>query len=317
MITIPSAETAIKFHCEKCDFNCSKQSNYEKHLSTRKHKTNYNELQKEEEKMPKKYECICGKEYIHRQGLYVHKKKCTYEPPKKPKLYEKNKLYEKEDIMDVLIKENHEFKNIIIEVVKNNAELQKQNHEFQLKMMEMCKKGNNINTNTNNSYNNNKTFNLQFFLNEQCKDAMNLTEFVDSMTLEFSDLEDVGKLGYVEGISKIMIRKLNEMDIYKRPIHCSDAKREIMYVKEDNVWEKEKNSNQHIRKAIKRVTHKNGGLLVPWSLENPNCMNLDHHLNDVYLRMMGQSMGGSGEFVDNENKIMKKIAKAVFIDKNS
>jgi hypothetical protein len=144
---------------------------------------------------------------------------------------------------------------------------------------------------------------------------MNLTEFVDSMTLEFSDLEDVGKLGYVEGISKIMIRKLNEMDIYKRPIHCSDAKREIMYVKEHNVWEKEKNSNEHIRKAIKRVTHKNGGLLVPWSLENPNCMNLDHHLNDVYLRMMGQSMGGSGEFVDNENKIMKKIAKAVFIDK--
>ena len=309
------AKTAIKFHCEKCDFNCSKQSNYEKHLSTRKHKTNYNELQKEEEKMPKKYECICGKEYIHRQGLYVHKKKCTYEPPKKPKLYEKNKLYEKEDIMDVLIKENHEFKNIIIEVVKNNAELQKQNHEFQLKMMEMCKKGNNINTNTNNSYNNNKTFNLQFFLNEQCKDAMNLTEFVDSMTLEFSDLEDVGKLGYVEGISKIMIRKLNEMDIYKRPIHCSDSKREIMYVKHENVWEKEKNSNEHIRKAIKRVTHKNGGLLVPWSLENPNCMNLDHHLNDVYLRMMGQSMGGSGEFVDNENKIMKKIAKAVFIDK--
>jgi len=215
-------------------------------------------------------------------------------------------LYEKNDIVDVLMKENKDFKNIIVDLVKSNTDLQKQ-------MLEVCKKGNNINT--NNSYNNNKTFNLQFFLNEQCKDAMNLTEFVDSMTLEFSDLEDVGKLGYVEGISKIMIRKLNELDIYKRPIHCSDAKREIMYVKEHNVWEKEKNSNEHIRKAIKRVTHKNGGLLVPWSLENPNCMNLDHHLNDVYLRMMGQSMGGSGEFVDSENKIMKKIAKAVFIDK--
>jgi hypothetical protein len=195
-----------------------------------------------------------------------------------------------------------------MELVKNNGDLQKQ-------MLEVCKNTNTtiINNSQNNSHN--KTFNLQFFLNEQCKDAMNLTEFVDSMELEFSDLEDVGKLGYVEGISKIMIRKLNELDIYKRPIHCSDAKREIMYVKEDNVWEKEKNTNDHIRKAIKRVTHKNSGMLVPWSLENPNCMKYDHHLNDVYIRMMGQSMGGSGEFVDNENKIMKKIAKAVFIDK--
>jgi hypothetical protein len=305
-----------KFMCEVCHYGCRKESDFKKHLASLKHKNGNKPAIKETAIVAIDIKCArCNKQYKTNSGLWKHNKVCTYEPPKKPKLYEKNKLYEKEDIMDVLIKENHEFKNIIIEVVKNNAELQKQNHEFQLKMMEMCKKGNNINT--NNSYNNNKTFNLQFFLNEQCKDAMNLTDFVDSMELEFSDLEDVGKLGYVEGISKIMIRKLNEMDIYKRPIHCSDAKREIMYVKEDNVWEKEKNSNQHIRKAIKRVTHKNGGLLVPWSLENPNCMNLDHHLNDVYLRMMGQSMGGSGEFVDNENKIMKKIAKAVFIDKNS
>ena len=217
-------------------------------------------------------------------------------------------IKDKDSVIDLLINENKDFKNIIMELVKNNGDLQKQ-------MLEVCKKTNTtiFNNSQNNSHN--KTFNLQFFLNEQCKDAMNLTDFVDSMTLEFSDLEDVGKLGYVDGISKIMIRKLNELDIYKRPIHCSDAKREIMYVKEHNVWEKEKNSNEHIRKAIKRVTHKNGGLLVPWSLENPNCMNLDHHLNDVYLRMMGQSMGGSGEFVDNENKIMKKIAKAVLIDK--
>jgi hypothetical protein len=311
MITKSDAETSLKFMCDKCDFKCSKQSNYEKHLTTRKHKNNYNELQIEEEKMPKKYDCICGKMYNHRQGLYVHKKKCDYKPPKK------HKLYEKDDIVDVLMKENHEFKNIIIEVVKNNAELQKQNQEFQLQMLEICKKSNtnNNNNNVNTINSHNKTFNLQFFLNEQCKDAMNLTEFIDTMELEFSDLEDVGKLGYVEGISKIMIRKLNELDVYKRPIHCSDAKREIMYVKEDDVWEKEKNSNERIRKAIKRVTHKNSGMLVPWSLANPNCMNMEHHLNDVYIRMMGQSMGGRGEFVDNENKIMKKIAKAVLIEK--
>jgi hypothetical protein len=293
-----------QFVCSVCSISCAKNAEWLRHINTRKHKINESSIivDKIGEKSTL-IACKCGKKYKDRSGLWRHEKKCDYKPesPKKPKLYEKN------DIVDVLIKENENYKNMMLEMMKSNTDLQKQ-------MLEMCKNGVGGNYKSHNN-NHNKTFNLQFFLNEQCKDAMNLTEFVDSMTLEFSDLEDVGKLGYVEGISKIMIRKLNELDIYKRPIHCSDAKREIMYVKEHNVWEKEKNSNEHIRKAIKRVTHKNGGLLVPWSLENPNCMNLDHHLNDVYLRMMGQSMGGSGEFVDNENKIMKKIAKAVFIDK--
>ena len=293
-----------QFVCSVCSISCAKNAEWLRHINTRKHKINESSVNVD--KIGEKstlIACKCGKKYKDRSGLWRHEKKCDYKPesPKKPKLYEKN------DIVDVLIKENENYKNMMLEMMKSNTDLQKQ-------MLEMCKNGVGGNYKSHNN-NHNKTFNLQFFLNEQCKDAMNLTDFVDSMTLEFSDLEDVGKLGYVEGISKIMIRKLNELDIYKRPIHCSDAKREIMYVKEHNVWEKEKNSNQHIRKAIKRVTHKNGGLLVPWSLENPNCMNLDHHLNDVYLRMMGQSMGGSGEFVDNENKIMKKIAKAVFIDK--
>ena len=192
--------------------------------------------------------------------LYTHKKNCTYEPEllSPPK---KHKLYEKEDIVDVLLKENLDFKNIILDLVKSNTDLQKQ-------MLEVCKQsgGNTINNNngsTNNSHN--KTFNLQVFLNEKCKDAMNLMDFVDSMSLELEDLEDVGKLGYVEGISGIIIKKLNQLDIYKRPIHCSDAKREIMYVKDDNIWEKENSTYDKLRKAIKRVTYKNSSLLGPWS----------------------------------------------------
>jgi hypothetical protein len=152
-------------------------------------------------------------------------------------------------------------------------------------------------------------------LNEQCKDAMNIMDFVDSMTLEFSDLEEVGKLGYVEGISNIIIRKLNEMDVYKRPIHCSDGKREIMYVKDDNVWEKENSTYDKLRKAIKYITKKNGDLMIPWSQENPACMNTSHPLNDTYIQIMNQAMGGKESFVESENKIMKKIAKAVLIDK--
>jgi hypothetical protein len=196
---------------------------------------------------------------------------------------------------------------IVIELIKSNTDLQKQ-------VLEVCK-----NSNTNNSINtinsHNKTFNLQVFLNEKCKDAMNIMDFVNSMTLELSDLEEVGNLGYVEGISNIMIRKLNELDVYKRPIHCSDAKREIMYVRDDNVWEKENNTYDKLRKAIKRVSFKNSSMLVPWSKEHPQCMNTQHHLNDVYIKMLGQAMGGRESFLESENKIMKKIAKAVLIDK--
>ena len=182
-------------------------------------------------------------------------------------------------------------------------------------MIDVCKTNNSTTIQHNNNNSNNKTFNMQFFLNEQCKDAMNIMDFVNSMTLEFSDLEDVGKLGYVEGISNIIIRKLNEMDIYKRPIHCSDGKREIMYVKDDNIWEKENSTYDKLRKAIKQVTYKNSSLLVPWSQKYPACMNNQHQLNDVYICLMGQAMGGKEEFVDSENKIMKRIAKAVLIAK--
>jgi hypothetical protein len=311
MELIHSPKFATKFMCEICDYKCRKESDFKKHLSSRKHKIGINPDIMELATVAKEIKCIrCGSQYKTNSGLWKHNKKCTFVPEPAPLLEKKPKLYEKEDIVDVLIKENLDFKNIILEVVKNNAELQKQNQEYQIQMMELYKKGNN----TVISNNNNKTFNLQVFLNEQCKDAMNIMDFVNSMTLELSDLEDVGKNGYVEGISSIIIKKLNELDIYKRPIHCSDAKREIMYVKDDNIWEKENSTYDKLRKAVKYVTHKNSALLVPWSHKYPACMNNQHHLNDVYIQMMGQAMGGKGEFVDSENKIMKKIAKAVLID---
>jgi hypothetical protein len=212
-----------------------------------------------------------------------------------------------------VVKNNTELQKQTSEVHKQNADLQKQNQEFQKQMMELYKTTSTTNIHQNNSHN--KTFNLQFFLNEQCKDAMNLMDFVNSMTLELSDLEEVGELGYVEGISNIIIRKLNELDIYKRPIHCSDGKREIMYVRDDNVWGKENSTYDKLRKAIKHVSHKNSSMLVPWSKEHPQCMNTQHHLNDVYVQMIGQAMGGRESFLESENKIMKKIAKAVLIDK--
>jgi hypothetical protein len=193
-----------------------------------------------------------------------------------------------------------------MELVKNNGDLQKQ-------MLDMCKNATTNNITTHN--NNNKTFNMQVFLNEKCKDAMNIMDFVNSMTLELSDLEDVGEVGYVEGISKIIIRKLNELDIYKRPIHCSDFKREIMYVKDMDVWSKENSTFDKLRKAIKYVTKKNSDLLIPWIQKYPAGMNIEHPQNDIYMRLMNQAMGGRESFIESENKIIKKISKAVQIDK--
>jgi hypothetical protein len=301
-----SPKLAKKFTCNCCNYACSKESDYRKHLATGKHNKLIN-VNRQLTQKSQNFICLtCSKEYKSNVGLWKHKKKCNIDENIKLSeltLLEKisNKNNEK---IDLLINENIDFKNIILELVKSNTELQKQ-------MIDVCK---NSNTTINN--NNNKTFNMQLFLNEQCKDAMNIMDFVNSMTLEFADLEAVGKLGYVEGISGIIIKKLNEMDVYKRPIHCSDAKREIMYVKDDNVWEKENSTYDKLRKAIKYVTKKNGDMLIPWSKMYPACMNTSHPLNDTYIQIMGQAMGGKEEFVDSENKIMKKIAKAVLIDKN-
>ena len=292
-----TTKTTLKFVCEICDYACCDKSNYTKHINTKKHKTRIFEQKTTETTEPTEpientNVCVyCNKHYKNRNGLWYHNKKC-------------GKQEDNENIMDIFIQENKDFKNIILELMKNNSDLQKQ-------MIDVCKTSNS----TVISNNNNKTFNLHFFLNEQCKDAMNIMDFVNSMTLEIADLEAVGKLGYVEGISGIIIKKLNEMDIYKRPIHCSDAKREIMFVKDDNVWEKENSTYDKLRKAIKYVTKKNSDMLIPWSKKNPACMNTSHPLNDTYIQLMGQAMGGKEEFVDSENKIMKKIAKAVLINK--
>ena len=145
---------------------------------------------------------------------------------------------------------------------------------------------------------------------------MNIMDFVNSMTLEFSDLEDVGKLGYVEGISNIIIKKLNEMDVYKRPVHCSDAKRDSLFVKDNDVWEKEGSGCDTLRRAIKYISKKNSDLLPAWSEENPASQNIYRKLNDDYIKMVLQAMGGSGDIETNENKIIKRISKAVMINKS-
>ena len=299
MLIKKSPKIAKEFRCETCNYKCSKESEYTKHTNTRKHQRLINVNHQIIEKSPI-FSCIvCGKEYKSNVGLWKHKKKCktvlSSEIPKTTPNQDENTILNELDM-----------KSLILELVKSNTELQKQ-------MLEVCKNSNTIINNNNNS--NNKTFNMQVFLNEKCKDAMNLTDFVNSMTLDFSDLEELGELGYVEGISRQMVRKLSEMDIYKRPIHCSDLKRETVYVRDNDVWEKETELYQKLRMAIKYITKKNGDLMIPWRNAHPQCMNLQHPLNDKYLGIMNQAMGGKGEFAESESKIIKKISRCVMIDK--
>ena len=292
MVTKKSPNSPKKFECLLCDYSCSKKSDFLKHEMSRKH---MERTIGDEKFADKDFTCEnCNKIYNSRNGLWKHKKKCSIEK-------------ENPDIVELLINENKEFKNVIIELLKNNSDLQ-------TKMFDVCKNSNINSNNTINSHN--KTFNLQLFLNEQCKDAMNIMDFVNTFQLQFSDFERIGEVGYVEGISKIIIDKLSEMDIYKRPIHCSDAKREIMYVKDKDVWEKENATNSKLRLAIRYISKKNSDMVRPWLLKHPGALYSDHHLSDAYQNMIIESMGGnSGTLEQCENKIIRKISKMVLIDK--
>ena len=304
-------KNAEMFSCEDCHFVCSKKSDWSRHISRPKHMRNCHTEKKTPTDISAKYICeSCNKIYKHASGLWKHSKICTIDK-------------KDNNTIQSILSDNEQFKQIILQVVKSNTELQKQHNEIQLQnselqkqMLEVCKNSNITNNiNTNNSHN--KTFNLQFFLNEQCKDAMNISDFVNSFDLQLSDLESVGELGYVEGMTKIFLDKLNSMDIYKRPIHCSDTKREILYVKDEDKWEKEKRNNPKLRDAIKHLSFKNMKLTNLWSNTYPESKNNESRLNDVYMKLVLQSTGGSGEIVESENKIIRRIAKEIFIDKNS
>jgi hypothetical protein len=313
-----SPNSLKKFVCELCEYKCSKKSDFEKHLTSNKHKSNKTE-DKCNLKFAKNVELtcnICNKIYKSRTGLWRHKKLCNFDETSI-----ENTIIEN-TIIDASSNEFKVLTNIVIELVKNNtelqkqtSELQKQNHDFQKQVLEICKNNNTTinNTNSNNiNTTNNKTFNLQLFLNEECKDAMNMSDFINSIELKISDLENIGKLGYVEGMSSIIIRELNDTDMYKRPVHCSDAKRETVYVKEENKWEKDNKETKQMIKAVRGVDKKNYKLLTSWKEMDPKCMDSKSNQCDKYMKIMSKVMDGD---IENVHKVIKKIAKEVVIEK--
>ncbi len=311
MITNKIQKSSCNFICENCHYTTCKLSQYERHLSTSKHKKIKNDNIISSNSSGK---CKCGKEYKFASGLSRHKKTCTYKETEIVNDTNSN------NIILTFMKEHSDLKNLVIEVIKNNSELQqqnsglqKQNQSFQEKVLDVCKNIQpNITTHTNSH---NKTFNLQFFLNEQCKDAMNITEFINSVSLSLNDLERVGSLGYVEGISSIIINELRSLDIYKRPMHCSDTKRETLYIKDEDKWEKESQENKKIKNVIKSVEHKNIKMINEWTKNNSAYKGSDDKDNDKYLNIVLESAGGIGDYEEKGNKIIKKIAKEIAIDK--
>lgn len=291
---------AEKFECSNCNFKCSKPSDWQRHIVTSKHKsrTILNEIT---QKSADAYTCHhCNKIYKARNSLWYHAKKCK---EKNTNNQEIMKYDNKDDLIQYLMKENAEMKQLVVDVCQK---------------IQPANVTNNIVNNTNNSVNkvNNKTFNLNVFLNEECKDAMNIMEFVDSLKLQISDLENVGKLGFVEGISNIIVKNLKALDVNKRPVHCSDSKREVMYVKDEDKWEKENNEKKKLRKAIKYIANKNSKILPEFKAKYPDCIHSDSKNSDHYNKLIIEAMGGPGDdHISKENKIITSIAKEVTIDK--
>ncbi len=283
--------------CEICDYITDRKSNMNNHNLSAKHQT-ATLSHSFQQKLSKQFCCEnCDKTYKDRTGLWKHKKICNIKIA--PDLF----LSEANDIKTLT--------NLVLDVVKQNQELTN-------KLVDICKTNSSSNTNfsNNNINSNNKSFNLNFFLNETCKDAMNIMDFVDSIKLQLSDLESVGQLGYVEGISNIIVKKLNSLDETKRPVHCADSKREVMYVKDDNKWEKENVEKSKLRNAIKCVSRKNSKLLKDFRVQYPGCDKSDSKLSTKYDKLTLEAFGGKGDdYEGKEDKIIRNIAKNVIIDK--
>ena len=297
---------ANKFVCEYCDFKCSKHSDWIRHIVRPKHlfRTNgYKPIQNDVIQTPKTQDdmfyCECGKGYKYTSGLWRHKNKC-------------NKNIKPQTATETTTPQI--TPEMVITLIQQNKELQQTLVEQNKTIMILAQKAS-----TTNSYNNNnnKTFNLQVFLNEQCKDAINITEFINSLVLSVQDLEDTSRLGYVEGISKIFINGLNQLDICKRPVHCSDLKRDIIYIKDEDQWSKDNETNDKITKAIKYIANKNIKQIVEWQKMNKDYLDPSSKQNDRYMKMLCEVMSGStkDEQTRNYQKIIKNVSKEVVIDK--
>jgi hypothetical protein len=286
-----------RFACESCDFKCYMKCDWSRHITTAKHIHSKAGNEMETKKLKKTYFCDCGKLFLSNSGLWKHKKVCNEDKINKNDI--SNKDISNKDISD---------KELIMMLLKQNSQLIEQNRTHNT----------NYNSHNTNYNSNNKTFNLQFFLNETCKDAMNIMDFVDSIKLQLADLEKVGEVGYVEGITNIINKNLKALDVTQRPVHCTDKKREVLYIKDENKWEKENEDKTKMRKAIKHIAYKNSKLIPTFREKYPDCGKSISKYSDKFNKIVIEAMGGQGDNdTEKENKIIANISKIVTIHKEN
>ena len=281
-----------KFVCEHCDFKCWQKCDWDRHVTRPKHLSSVAGNGQEIKKLEKTFSCGCGKIYKTNAGLWKHKKLCN----------NLNNNHIKDDIKD---------QELIMILIKQNAQLMEQNNG----LIELVKNGTtNHSHNTTHTNSHNKAFNLNFFLNETCKNAMNITDFVESIKLQLSDFINVGEVGFIEGISNIIVKNLNSLDETSRPIHCTDQKRETFYVKDENKWEKEEDDKKKLKNMIRNVAYKNEKLMKTYKETYPDYNDPESHCSDHYSKMVIEAMDCKDE---SREKIIKNISKATTIKRNS
>ena len=283
MVTNFTPKNAEKFICENCDFKCCKKSDWTRHIATRKHKMITNDNEKTPKNASYIYMCNCGKQYKHNSGLSRHKLKCKYVDVNISEQFEE--IGEKDD--------NVNYKEMFLHMMKQNQELQKT-------MQEIIP---NIGNNNNNISN---KVNINVFLNEQCKDALNIMDFVNSLKLQITDLENTSKMGFIDGTSKIIIDGLKELELHQRPVHCSDLQNEILYVKDNDTWEQDNENKDKMKRVIDEVTKANMKQLPKWITDNPTYAN-----DEEYMKIVSNIMNMDVEH--DKSEIIKNVSKEVTI----
>jgi hypothetical protein len=309
MTKIKFQKSSNNYSCEFCDYTTCRLSQYNRHLLTSKHiiLTHTNEIVAKSSKT--NYTCDCGKQYMHASSLWNHKQKCLQiSMPIEvliPKQHHDDDPSQTNLILE-LVKQNQEFKQLLIEQNKTILEVAKNSQV-----------NNTIHQTNSNNNSHNKTFNLQFFLNETCKDAMNMKDFIQSLELSLPELEKMGEIGFAEGMSRVFVNRLNSLDVTKRPIHCSDVKREIIHIKDDNKWERDNANLDRLRKIIKQLTHKNILRVDDWKKANQGCTEYNSRKNDQYLKINMEAIGpvDDADVKRDFGKIIRRVAESTTIDK--
>jgi hypothetical protein len=340
---------SFKYECLHCNYTSQMKSNYDRHLLTEKHK---NILYGKEKEQEPKHICLqCNKEYMNYRSLWKHNKTCTVvknEIKEGVNSYISNKesiqntfvsgnviskeiftpqlfmevLKQSKELQEVLVEQNKELQNKLLEkeneLLEQNNKLLEQNKEYHKEIIELTKKQTTL-TNINTQNNTNQQFNLQFFLNETCKDAMNIMDFVNSLKLTTDDFETTGKLGFVDGISRIFIKELKKLNTEKLPIHCTDLKRETVYIKDNDKWEKENNEKQKLKWTIDKIAQLNLVQHHNWQEKYPVCIENNTKENEYFFKLAAVALGGRGEDEKDKyrDKIMRNVLKEVVLDKQS